>query len=488
MLLKNLLPQYFNSNLKISSIEIDSRLVTKGSIFFALTGINNNGTQFIKSAFQNGAIAIICDADSTLVIPQNSNNIIKVKNIHQLLIKTLQKFYYPLPKNILAITGTNGKSSVVYFIQQMQKILGKNSASIGTIGITTSSPEIQNHLTKFNLTTPDIISLYKNLSILKQHDVDDIAIEASSIGLDQNRMSGLEISLGAFTNFSQDHLDYHQTMTKYFNCKMILFTQILKQNSIAVLNSDINEFKKIKDITLTKNLQIFTYSPQNKSISCLTNHNPSLGQTIKFINQKLTNFSSTIDFHNANILCALTCVLGYYQPKPKQTTLLINNLNTIQPAQGRMQLVANLKNNATIFIDYAHTPEALQNLLQSAQKIPHNDLYILFGCGGDRDTSKRPQMGKIANDLADKIIITDDNPRTENASKIRKQILSTCNPSKTTEIDNRKNAIEQTIAMLKDNDILIIAGKGHEKYQIIGQQKFPFDENKIINNFIAKKQ
>jgi len=469
MFLKDLFPKYSNLDLEISSIEIDSRLVNKGSVFFALQGHNVDGAKFIDDAIAKGAIAVVVSRESLVV--SGDRLIIEVNDVYSVLVLALQKFYPNLPENILAVTGTNGKTSVAYFIAQMQAILGKKSATIGTLGIVLGSDnnQLTNYnlqLTTNNLTTPDIVSLYKNLSILKQHEVNDVAIEASSIGLEQKRLAGLKIGLGAFTNFTQDHLDYHGSMEKYFEGKMLLFKEVVENGGIAVLNADIVEFEKIKEIALIKGLKIASYSAKDSDL----------------ILDK-TNLAG--DFQKANILCSLLSVSSYYKLNPEQITLLTNNLDKIKPAEGRMQLAATLKNGAKIFIDYAHTPDALQNVLQTAQKMPHSNLHILFGCGGDRDKSKRAQMGKIASDLANFIIVTDDNPRTENAAEIRKEILVACNLSKTIEIENRKEAIKQAISKLSTNDILIVAGKGHEKYQIIGTEKFEFDEKKIINNFIS---
>lgn len=478
MLIKDLIPQYSNSNLEISAIEIDSRLVKKGAIFFALKGHNSDGTKFIQSAFENGAVAVVYDEKENypdISLPLNSDEriIIAVEDIHQILGESLQKFYPNLPRNIFAVTGTNGKTSVAYFIQQLQEILGKKSASIGTIGIKTSEDDKDNtnsdlqELTPFTLTTPDIVSLYKNLSILKQRGIDDVTIEASSIGLDQHRLGGLKIGLAAFTNFTQDHLDYHGSMEKYFDSKMMLFSELLQPRSIAVLNGDVGECDKILKVAIKKDLIVFAYSAEND------------------FPIHIKNIPLKGDFQKSNLLCALLSVVSYYQLNKEQIQFLIDNIDKIKPAEGRMQLVKTLENNSQIFIDYAHTPDALKNVLATAKKMPHNKLFVVFGCGGDRDKSKRPQMGKIASDLADFAIVTDDNPRGEDAAEIRKEILAACDSSKTIEVGNRKEAIGQAISKLAANDILIIAGKGHEKYQIIGQNKFEFDEEKIILNFIS---
>ncbi len=480
MKLKELFPQHPNQNSEIYAIEIDSRLVKSGAIFFALKGHATDGSKFIQSALDKGAIAVICDNN----YEGSDEKIIKVTDVYQTLISSLQKFYPNLPENIFAVTGTNGKTSVAYFIQQLLEVLGKKSAAIGTTGIKVSDLEIEKSLTTFSLTTPDIVSLYKNLSILKQNGINNISIEASSIGLEQKRLAGLKIKLGAFTNFTQDHLDYHGSMDKYFDCKMLLFKEVLQEGDIAVLNSNSERFDEIKEIAQKNNLRTFTYSTHKNSDSTAAIVNDEIEIFGKKYPFKI-NLSG--DFQKDNLLCALLSVVSYYDLNQTQTELLIKNLEKIKPAEGRMQLAGRLKNNAQIFIDYAHTPDAIQNVLETAKKMNHNNLYVLFGCGGDRDKSKRPQMGKIASDLADYVIVSDDNPRTENAAEIRKAILATSDLSKTIEIGNRKEAIEQAISKLEANDILIIAGKGHEKYQIIGLEKFAFDEEKIVSDTISSK-
>lgn len=515
MLLKNLLFDYAHQidpeylNIEISDITTDSRLVRPGAMFFALKGSVVNGEEFIDHAFENGAVAVVCEyhcKGSQNIDPKFQKKMIGVEDVYEVLISVLQKFYPNLPENILAVTGTNGKTSVAYFIQQMQEILGKKSASIGTIGIKTGNLSIQNEFTKFNLTTPDIVSLYKNLTILKQQGINDVAIEASSIGLEQKRLAGLKIGLGAFTNFTQDHLDYHGTMEKYFDSKMLLFKEVIEPGGIAVVNADIAEFEKIKAITSKRGIKSFSYTTkgwvimavslpgnvenvQRRHCDAAIKHGKNNEEMVEILGKQYpVAIKLNGDFQKANILCALLSVIAYYKPNPEQIELLCANLNKINPAEGRMQLVATLKNNARIFIDYAHTPDALQNVLSTAKKIPHKLLYVVFGCGGERDKGKRAKMGKIASDLADYVIVTDDNPRSEDASVIRKEILTGCDLNRTIETNDRETALYQAILILKKDDILIIAGKGHEKYQIIGDKRLPFDENKIIEEFVSSRE
>ncbi len=474
--------------IEVSSIELDSRLVKKNSVFFALQGKANDGAQFIESAHKNGAGVII---SSHLSSANSHLPLIISANPFELLVEFLQIFYAPLPANIYGITGTNGKTSTAEFTRQILQFLGKKSASIGTLGVMCDDA-IQQHLQSSGLTTPDLVSLCKNLNTLKKFGVDDVAIEVSSIGLEQKRIAGLNIKIGAFTNFTQDHLDYHKTMAEYFRCKMILFSQVLPQKSAAIFNADIEQAAEIRKICQHHNHQIIDYGFAASDLKLLKIEHLEFGQKVQFeYRQQKYDFELSVggDFQAMNALCALGNVLSQNQLSDAELRKLLSNFNRLQPAAGRMQRVAILPNKAQIFIDFAHTPDALVNVLELGRQIAQTHssrLVVLFGCGGDRDAKKRPIMGKIACDLADQIIVTDDNPRTEKAENIRAEIFAACVAEKSMEIANRKTAIEQTIATLKAGDVLILAGKGHEKYQIIGHEKTHFDEEEIVKNFIAK--
>ncbi len=474
----------FLGEIEIFDVAIDSRLIekNKNTVFFALKGNKNNGENFVNQAIENGAKIIVSQN-----FYENEKIIsIKTENVNKFLTEFLKIFYADLPKNIYCVTGTNGKSSVVEFSRQICDFLGKNSASIGTIGILTSK-KIADNFISCNLTTFDIITLYKNLAILKKNEIDDVFIEASSIGLDQGRVSGLKIEVGAFTNFSQDHLDYHENMEKYFNAKMILFNEILSENGFAILNSDIDEFNKIKEICEKRNLQIIDYGFDAKTFKILEILQIGDKQEIifEYKNKKYEIISKiSSDFQAFNLICALAMVLSKNEIPEKNLKILLKQISNIKIACGRMEKVAEF-NGAKIFIDFAHSPDALKNILENARKLSNKKLIVLFGCGGNRDEKKRPQMGKIACELADLAIITDDNPRDENPKKIRADILSGCtNLTKIIEIPERKEAIAKALKMLEEDDILILAGKGHEKYQIIQGQKIEFDEKEIVKNFI----
>jgi UDP-N-acetylmuramoyl-L-alanyl-D-glutamate--2,6-diaminopimelate ligase len=467
----------------VEDIAIDSRLVKKNSVFFALQGKATDGLKFAAAAVESGASVVVTPIlDSQFLIP-NCLNLVS-SDPQKLLVEFLQIFYQSPPANIYAITGTNGKTSTAEFTRQILEFLGKKSASIGTLGVTCDD-EIKSHLQNSSLTTPDIVSLYKNLQILKKNGVNDVAIEVSSIGLEQGRIAGLKIAVGAFTNFTQDHLDYHKSMPEYFRCKVMLFDSALENGAVAVLNSDIPEFSAIKKICENKNHGIIEYGFKAHDLRLLE----AIDHKIKFeFRKKIYEFelSASGEFQAFNALCALGNVLAKNNLDETQLEKLLKNFYLLRPAQGRMQRAGSLQNGAEIFIDFAHSPDALENVLKLARQITKKRVLLLFGCGGDRDAKKRQIMGHIACELSDFVIITDDNPRTEKPESIRAEIFSACDTSKTLEIADRKTAIEKAIAMLEAGDILILAGKGHEKYQIIGEQKFEFDEEKIVKNVIRK--
>jgi UDP-N-acetylmuramoyl-L-alanyl-D-glutamate--2,6-diaminopimelate ligase len=297
-------------------------------------------------------------------------------------------------------------------------------------------------------------------------------------------MAGLEINVGAFTNFTQDHLDYHQNMQNYFECKMILFEKVVQKNGYSVLNSDIKEFAEIKKVCQKNQLKIIDYGYEAQALKIIKIQN----QKVDFLyNQQQFSFTTNIsgEFQVFNILCALGNILAKYNLTNDKIAELIKNFDKLEGASGRMQKVCEHM-GAEIFIDFAHSPDAIENILKLAKNIAKNRVIILFGCGGDRDAKKRPIMGEIACKKADLVIVSDDNPRNENPASIRQEILQKCDASKTLEIGDRKIAIAKAIEILQNGDVLIIAGKGHENYQIIGSQKFEFNESKIIKNAIKE--
>jgi UDP-N-acetylmuramoyl-L-alanyl-D-glutamate--2,6-diaminopimelate ligase len=474
------------AEIEVEAIEIDSRLIQKNFAFFALPGKITDGVAFIESAVAKGASLVISSRIPQEFSSNSTTVFIKAENPFEILVECLQIFYPALPQNIYAITGTNGKTSTAEFTRQIAQFLGKKSASIGTLGIICSE-DLGGQLHNVSLTTPDIVSLYKNLHILGKNGVTDVALEVSSIGLEQKRIAGLKIDVGSFTNFTQDHLDYHNSMAEYFRCKMLLFADVLK-NGYAVLNADIPDFSEIKKTCEKQHHEIIEYGFKARDLIIKKIEKIDLGQKVSFeFKGKNLEFILSVagDFQALNALCALGNILAKYELNENELQNLLQNFPKLQPAAGRMQRAGVLKNKAQVFIDFAHTPDALENVLKLARNLTKERVFVLFGCGGNRDAKKRPIMGEIACRLADRVIVTDDNPRNEDPQGIRLEILAACDMKKTLEISDRMEAIIQTISILEAGDILILAGKGHEKYQIIGDQKLKFDEEEIVRNVIG---
>ena len=452
MLLKNLIklcPKEFAS-IKINNLCLDSRKLKRGDIFFALKGHKDHGEKYIKSAIDKKASIIISENKYTkkkIKIP-----FLIVKDVRKTLTYACSKYFSKKPKNIIAVTGTNGKSSVADYYHQILKLAGKSAASIGTLGI-----KINNKFNSLKLTTPNIIEINNELEKMKIKGIENIILEASSHGLIQNRLDGIEINTGIFTNFSQDHLDYHKSMKNYFNAKMILFKKILKDRGNLISDSKIKEFKKLKKIAKERKLKLF-------DIKKFENINFKYNENI------LGNFQ------RKNLLMAIIAATksGLKLKKIK------NIIPKISSTYGRLQLIKKLKNNGKIFIDYAHTPDALENVLITLKHLYGNKIKLVFGCGGDRDIGKRKLMAKVAKKYCKKIYVTDDNPREENPKKIRDDITKFLSDTDFVEIGNRKTAIKEAIRNCEQNEIILIAGKGHENYQDYGKKKIKFSDKSEI--------
>jgi len=463
----------------VNGISFDSRKVKKKDIFFAIDGIKTSGSKFIAEALSKGASAVVCEKKDKL---QNFNNpMIIVKDVRKSLSETCSKFYKKKPKNIIAVTGTNGKSSVADFFYQILKLCRLPVASIGTLGI---------HSNKFhkktNLTSMDPLNLHKSLEILDKKKIKNVILEASSHGLDQKRLDGLDMKAGIFTNLSHDHLDYHKNMKSYLKSKMYLFEKLLKRNSQIITDEDNVEFNKIKNIAKKKKLKKNTIGLKSGNIQILKNKYRHDYQIVKVsINSKifLTKIPLIGYFQIKNLFMA---ILAAIECGAKQNKIF-NNLKKIKPVAGRLECVSKLKNNSRIIVDFAHTPDALEKSLISLKEHFKKDILIVFGCGGDRDKKKRTKMGKIAQKYCRKIFVTDDNPRFENPKRIRKEIIKGCK-SKAVDISSRKKAIKIAIKELQANEILLIAGKGHEKIQDYGNKIINFSDKTIIKEIIKKQK
>ena len=451
------------------NFSINSKKVNKNDIFFAIEGSKQSGSLYSSEALSKGAYKVITSKNI-----RNKNYLI-VKNVKKFLVEACSVKYKEKPKNIIAVTGTNGKSSVANFYFQILKNLKINSAAIGTLGIF-----YKNKVKRTNLTTPDIITIHKELNFFKKKKIDNVCLEASSHGLHQNRLDGINFAAGIFTNFTQDHLDYHKNLKNYLRAKLNLFSSLLKKNSFAIVDTDIPEFHIINKICKKRKIKILSFGSRGNAIKLISHYYFGKKQIIKinFLN-KIYNIKVDLigDFQIKNLFAS---ILASYL-SVKNSDKIVKTLSKIKSADGRMQSVGT-KGKSAVVVDYAHTPDALKKSLQTLAKQFNKKIDVVFGCGGDRDKGKRYKMGEIADLFASKIYLTNDNPRSENPTSIIKQIKKGCSRSKI--ILDRKIAIKTAINNLNNDSILLIAGKGHENYQIINNQKKYFSDQKVSKFFL----
>jgi len=471
-----------NRNHYFSGICFNSSKCKKGNIFFAIEGIKINGNKFINHAIQNGAKTIISNQKFEGI----KENILYIRssNVRKFLSEFACTIYKDKPKNIIAVTGTNGKSSVSDFYFQILRLNKKRVASIGTLGIKT-----QNYIKKVSNTTIDPITLNIILNRLKKEKINDVILEASSHGLKQNRLDGLQFTTGIFTNLSHDHLDYHKTFSDYLKSKLYLFEKLLKKNANIITDIEIPQYKRIKAIALKNKSNIETISNNGSNLEIISHEYHNEKQIIKIkYNKNIYKFETRLigKIQIKNILMAMIAATKSGLSFKK----IINTIYNLKPVSGRLEQIGITKNNSKVILDYAHTPDALEASLNSIkEQFKKRKVSIVFGCGGDRDKAKRPMMGKIANQYCDRIYLTDDNPRYENPKKIRTSIRKNIDKSKIYEIPNRANAIKQAIFELKTGDILIVAGKGHEKIQEYRKTKKLFsDQQQILKNITIKNK
>jgi MurE/MurF fusion protein len=460
-------------NIKIDGLSLDSRQIKKNYLFFALKGTKLNGEKFILEAISKGAKVIICSQNCK--IKTNKAQLIRVKNISKVIIHACKKFYSKKPSNIVAVTGTNGKSSVAEFYHQILTIKKIPVASIGTLGIKT---KIKNK--KTNLTSLDVISLHRELSEIKKQGINNIIIEASSHGLLQGRLNGLNFKTAIFTNFSQDHLDYHKSMKNYLKAKLILFSKLLKKNQNIITDNQIKEFKKLKMIAKKKNLNLLTIGTKN-SIFKIDSLIPKISfqeLSLEYNKKKYILEVPLIGlFQIKNLLMAILAA----KLSGLNTVEVLKNIKKIKEVNGRLQLIKILPNKTKVFIDYAHTPDALETSLKTLKEHYKVKPDVVFGCGGERDRNKRHIMAKISEKNAELIYITDDNPRNENPQIIRKMIVSGFkNKERVQNVPIRSKAIDAAIFNSRPEGVILIAGKGHETIQLYKKKIFSSSDKKLI--------
>ncbi|MDR0677273.1 MAG: UDP-N-acetylmuramoyl-L-alanyl-D-glutamate--2,6-diaminopimelate ligase [Holosporaceae bacterium] len=467
---------------EISDFSDNSKQIIPGCLFVALNRNVENRKEHIKEALAGGAKCILQRSNNGKNYTKEKGGIIWrfSNNVRKELAYLASKFFDRKFSNVVAVTGTNGKTSTVDILRQIWLNAGISAASIGTLGVITENgqEELRN-----NLTSPDCLELNRILQRLTEKKIVNVAIETTSQGLDQHRVDEIEFSICAFTNFSQDHLDYHKTFENYWLAKSRLFSELATPKSVFVVNSDDAYSEKICEIANARGIKCVSYGYQSNDVKILKVDCRGRFReiTVSFFGKEiLMAFPLRGAFQIYNSLCAAT--IGYFSGLTLEQ--IIDGLKKLRPIDGRMELVASF-GSANVYIDYAHTPDALRTAILSTRDQTLDRVIVVFGCGGNRDQKKRKIMGEIAANFADEVIVTDDNPREEDPKLIRKMILEGC--PRAIEIASRKEAIKTAIGILGKGDTLLVAGKGHESYQLVGKESMKFSDREVIRNAVRKK-
>jgi UDP-N-acetylmuramoyl-L-alanyl-D-glutamate--2,6-diaminopimelate ligase len=448
---------------KVAGVASDSRRVKPGDVFIAMSGLATDGVKFIDDARAKGAVAVVSEVKpGHRTLPH-----IVTSNSRRALALLAARVFPEQPETIVAVTGTNGKTSVAVFVRQIWETMGFRAASLGTTGVIGPGGSAQ-HLSH---TTPDPLELHSLVASLRKDQVKHLVLEASSHGLDQHRLDGLRLTAGAFTNLTHDHLDYHASEAAYFEAKMRLFENLLPQGAGAVVNTDSPFGDGVLQRAKKRGLVPLTVGSGTADIALISAQSEGLEQHIR-VRTKSGEYGLTIplagSFQVSNALVAAGLVIA----AGGEEYLALHALQSLKGAPGRLEHVGQTDTAAHVFVDYAHTPDALETALLALRPFTKGRLVTVFGCGGDRDRTKRPIMGAIAMKHSDHVIVTDDNPRTEDPAEIRRAILSKAPGA--SEIGNRAEAIRAGVAALGPGDILLVAGKGHEDGQTIGKTVLPF--------------
>jgi UDP-N-acetylmuramoyl-L-alanyl-D-glutamate--2,6-diaminopimelate ligase len=464
--------------LDVSGVALDSRVVKSGDLFFALAGSKTDGVRFIDAAIAAGAVAVVGDhAPDGCKVP-----FVAVANPRRALALAAAKFFPAQPATIAAVTGTSGKTSVAAFTRQIWERLGHASASIGTIGLVSPKRTVYG-----SLTTPDPIALHRQLDEIAREGVTHLAFEASSHGLDQYRLDGVRVSAGGFTNLSRDHMDYHPTVAHYLAAKLRLFRELVPPGGAAVISTDHDCSAEAIGAATTRGLRVMAVGRRGDGA----------GEGIRLTDAVVEGFSQELTLeHRGKRYAVRLPLVGEFQIENALVSAglaigtgsdaanVFASLQHLEGAKGRLERVGE-RNGAPIFVDYAHKPDALAKALQALRPYAKRRLVVVFGAGGDRDAGKRPIMGEIAAENADRVIVTDDNPRSEKPEAIRAAILATAKGAR--EIGDRAAAIRAAIEELEDGDALLVAGKGHETGQIVGGEVLPFSDHEAVAAALASR-
>jgi len=459
---------------KISNLSADSRTVNPGTLFAAIPGTVADGRDYIESAIANGASAIL----STPGLPELPVPYIADPEPRRVYSQIAARLYAGQPETLVAMTGTNGKSSTVEFLRQIWAYAGKASACFGTLGI--QAPSGYRPLTH---TTPDAVALHKTLSALATEGVTHVGMEASSHGLKQYRLDGVKITAAGFSNLTQDHFDYHPDVDDYFTSKARLFMKLTPENAPVVINVNDEYGRKLTDMCKARGQSVMRVGWSGEDIRIDEITPRSASQTLDLVvfgTRHKVELPLAGEFQALNAVAAAGLALATGIPE----VIVLEALETLTGVAGRMERAGQTKDGAPIFVDFAHTEDGLDKLLRSVRPHTMGRIVIVFGCGGDRDPDKRTKMGAVAAKQADHIIVTDDNPRTEDAASIRKQVLKGCPDAD--EVGDRAVAIRVGIDLLGPNDCLVIAGKGHEEGQIVGDTVIPFSDVEQVSAALSE--
>lgn len=462
-----------DSDADVTGFAIDHRKVERGSVFGAFKGAVFSGEDFINEAVGRGAVAVVArDQVEKPAVP-----LLTDPEPRRLFAELAAKFYAPFPDTVVAVTGTNGKTSTVEMTRQIWRMSGHRSASIGTLGVTTSDDQVST-----GLTTPDIVTFLNNMAGLKRMGISHVAYEASSHGLDQHRAEGIPLAAAAFTNFSRDHLDYHETMDAYFEAKMRLFEKLLPPGRPAVIWADDPKSAEVAERARKRGHQVMTVGRKGETIRLVEQNPTALGQTLVLEHGgKSHRLSLPLigAYQAANVLTAAGLVLA----TGGKWDATFAAMARVAPVRGRLERAVISRTGVPVYIDYAHTADALEAAIAALR--PHVDgrLITVFGAGGDRDQGKRPEMGRVATELSDVVIVTDDNPRGEDPATIRAAVMAGAPGA--TEVGGRREAIAEAIRIAREGDIVLVAGKGHETGQIVGDKVLPFDDVQVARECAA---
>ncbi len=457
----------------VTGFAIDHRKVAPGTVFGAFEGARFNGEDFIPAAVKAGAIAIVARPEAVV---EGAVHIADA-NPREKFARLAAKFFAPFPEMAVAVTGTNGKTSTVEMTRQLWRMAGFHAASIGTLGVTTADDRVST-----GLTTPDIVTFLSNVAGLAREGVSHVAFEASSHGLSQYRTEGLPVRAAAFTNLSRDHLDYHGDMETYFHAKMRLFADVLDLDGAAVVWADDPNALRIEDLARQRGNRLVTVGEHGETLKLVSRDPTLLGQGLEIEAEGRTHkvmLPLIGAYQAANALTAAGLVIA----TGGDVAATIANLARLQPVRGRLERAVITQAGAPVYVDYAHTPDALEAAIAALKPHTSGRLILVFGAGGDRDAGKREPMGQAAAAGADVVIVTDDNPRSEDPATIRAEVLKGAPGA--LEIGDRRAAIAAAIEMAGAEDIVLLAGKGHEQGQIVGDLVLPFDDVTVARECAA---